>query len=244
MSINFAVLLDSGFLRHKLGRARAPLDAEGICTFAAQIAAMPCLSGMRLYRVFFYDACPLESSSTVPLGGGKINFGANRVVARSKQIQSALIRSPFFALRFGELVHEGWRLRKMVLQRPGPRIEIGAEDIEPNIHQKGVDMRIGLDIASLTLKGQAQVIVLVTGDSDFVPAMKFARREGAQLFLVTLGHGVRDCMREHADLVIDDFPLPSVPDLPEASPLPMQAINLHQQLRPAHIRMQHDVLRL
>jgi hypothetical protein len=37
--------------------------------------------------------------------------------------------------------------------------------------------------------------------------MKFARREGAQLFLVTLGHGIKDEMREHADLVVDTFPL-------------------------------------
>jgi uncharacterized LabA/DUF88 family protein len=52
------------------------------------------------------------------------------------------------------------------------------------------------------------VIVLVTGDSDFVPAMKFARREGAQLVLVTLGHGVRDSLGEHADIVVDRFPPP------------------------------------
>jgi uncharacterized LabA/DUF88 family protein len=30
-----------------------------------------------------------------------------------------------------------------------------------------VDMRIGLDIASLTLKKLSSLIVLVTGDSDF-----------------------------------------------------------------------------
>ena len=81
--------------------------------------------------------------------------------------------------------------------------------MEPNIRQKGVDMRIGLDIASLTLKKHVEVIVLVTADSDFVPAMKFARREGAQLILVTLGHGIRDGLREHADIVIDTFPLPN-----------------------------------
>lgn len=45
-------------------------------------------------------------------------------------------------------------------------------------------------------------------DSDFIPAMKFARREGAQLILVTLGHGVRPGLKEHADIVIDKFPLP------------------------------------
>ena len=78
-----------------------------------------------------------------------------------------------------------------------------APDLEPNIQQKGVDMRLGLDIAAITLKGHADVFVLVAGDSDFVPAMKFARREGAQLFLVTLGHAVRVDMLEHSDLVRD-----------------------------------------
>ncbi len=64
-------------------------------------------------------------------------------------------------------------------------------------------MRLGLDIAALTLKDQVKVIVLVAGDSDFVPAMKFARREGAQLFLAPLGHGIKEPMREHADLVLE-----------------------------------------
>ena len=82
-------------------------------------------------------------------------------------------------------------------------MSVTSDNLVPNVHQKGVDMRVGLDIASLTLKKQVEVIVLVTGDSDFVPAMKFARREGAQLFLVTLGHKVVDEMREHADLVLD-----------------------------------------
>lgn len=37
--------------------------------------------------------------------------------------------------------------------------------------------RATLDIAAIILKGHADVFVLVAGDSDFVPAMKFARRE-------------------------------------------------------------------
>lgn len=64
-------------------------------------------------------------------------------------------------------------------------------------------MRIGLDIAALTLKKIVQIVVLVSGDSDFVPAMKFARREGTRLYLVPLKHGVKDTMHEHADLVLD-----------------------------------------
>lgn len=37
------------------------------------------------------------------------------------------------------------------------------------------------DVASLTLKKQANTIVLVAGDSDFVPAAKLARREGEEM---------------------------------------------------------------
>lgn len=184
------------------------MDAARVSAFVEQLIALPCVSGMRLHRVYFYDAKPLEGVSTIPLGGRVIDFGTSSTAIRNKRLHSALSREPFFALRYGELFHGGWRLKKRVLRAAGPRVEIESADFEPEIRQKGVDMRIGLDIASLTLKRQAEVVVLVTADSDFIPAMKFARREGAQLFLVTLGHGIRDAMREHADLVIDSCPLP------------------------------------
>jgi uncharacterized LabA/DUF88 family protein len=202
------MLLDGGFLRHKLSSKAKFVDAADISTFAANVQKMTCLNGMRLHRIYFYDSRPLTSSETKPLGGGLVDFGSSDTAARNKSLQAALCREPYFALRFGELHFEGWRLRGKLLKKKINKIEIDASDIEPNIRQKGVDMRIGLDIASLTLKKHAQVIVLVTGDSDFIPAMKFARREGAQLILVTLGHGIKDGLREHADLVIDKFPLP------------------------------------
>jgi uncharacterized LabA/DUF88 family protein len=203
VTISYAMLLDGGFLRYKLSTAKTHVDATGIRAFAARVAKLPCLSGMRLHRIYFYDSKPLEGSAKAPLGGEPINFGATPTASRNKSLQATLVNEPFFAMRYGELFHEGWRLKKKILDKLGPSVEISAGDIEPNIRQKGVDMRIGLDIASLTLKKHVQVIVLATADSDFIPAMKFARREGAQLFLIALGHGLKDGMREHADLVID-----------------------------------------
>lgn len=47
-------------------------------------------------------------------------------------------------------------------------------DFVSGIRQKAVDMRLGVDIASIALKKQADILVLVTGDSDFVPAAKLA----------------------------------------------------------------------
>ena len=67
-------------------------------------------------------------------------------------------------------------------------------------------MRIGMDMAALTLKHIAQILVLVTGDSDFVPAMKLARREGAAIYMVPLGHHIKDSVQEHCDLVLNITP--------------------------------------
>lgn len=63
-------------------------------------------------------------------------------------------------------------------------------------------MRIALDMSSMSLKKQAEVFALVTGDSDFVPIIKFARKEGRQIYLYTLGHGVKQTMYEHSDLLV------------------------------------------
>ena len=65
--------------------------------------------------------------------------------------------------------------------------------------QKGVDMRIGLDIASLAYKKEVNQIVLISGDSDFVPAAKLARREGIDFVLDPLGAKVKDNLFEHID---------------------------------------------
>lgn len=206
MPLTYALLLDGGFLRYKLRLPGKPLNSEGITAFAKQVEIHPCVAGMRLHRIYFHDARPLEGICKMPLSGDIVDFGSSAAAARNKRMQAALACESFLALRFGELAHEGWRIRRKVLEGARSSIQIDAKDIEPNIRQKGVDMRIGLDIASLTLKEHVNVIVLVTGDSDFIPAMKFARREGSQLFLITMGHGIRDGMREHADLVIDTLP--------------------------------------
>ena len=145
-----------------------------------------------------------------------MEFG-NTALARSNQrLHQELRGVPFVALRMGDLRFRGWTLNTWKLPADEPQFQITADDLRPNVHQKGVDTRIGLDIASLTLKKHVGIIVLVTGDSDFVPAMKFARREGAQLFLVALGSEVTDDVREHADLMLD-MPLASGGSSPDVA---------------------------
>jgi uncharacterized LabA/DUF88 family protein len=85
---------------------------------------------------------------------------------------------------------------------------IEAGDVNLGLHQKGVDMRIAIDIASLTLKKQASTIVLVAGDSDFVPAAKLARREGMEFILDPLWQSVNDDLFEHIDALQSGFKRP------------------------------------
>ena len=201
--MKYAILIDAGFLKRKLGSQTEPLDANGVCKFLNALRAHEALAGMSLHRVYWYDAPPLDSRVTKPLLGGKINFGATSLARTNALLLAELCEVPYVSVRRGDLVFRGWKVRQGKLPEKDASVTLTALDLEPNIQQKGVDMRLGLDIAAITLKGHAEVLVLVAGDSDFVPAIKFARREGAQLFLVTLGHAVRADMLEHSDLVLD-----------------------------------------
>lgn len=60
-------------------------------------------------------------------------------------------------------------------------------------------MKIRVDIASLSYKKQVDQIVLIAGDSDFVPAAKLARREGIDFVLDPLGRKIKEDLFEHID---------------------------------------------
>lgn len=139
-----------------------------------------------------------------PMDGTKIDFSTTAAARRNRHLIDSLELEPDFAVRRGELLQTGWKLGSRALQkiRKSQDAPIEARDLVPDITQKGVDIRIGLDIASLALKRVAQNLVFVTGDSDFVPVMKLARKEGMKVYLEAMGHGVRRELKAHADLIL------------------------------------------
>jgi uncharacterized LabA/DUF88 family protein len=90
----------------------------------------------------------------------------------------------------------------------GSHQDLKEEDFSMDVKQKGVDMRIGIDITSLALKKQVTQIVLISGDSDFVPAAKFARREGVDFILDPMWAPIKDDLYEHIDGLRSTFPKP------------------------------------
>lgn len=108
-------------------------------------------------------------------------------------------------MRLGVLseVTSGYALRKDITKKlfaGSIKLEdITEADFNITIEQKGVDMKLGIDIASLAYKKQVDQIILISGDSDFVPAAKLARREGIDFILDPMWATIKPNLSEHID---------------------------------------------
>lgn len=204
MSSQTVILLDGGFIRKKLHTQlkRFPEVAD-VVAFSRELMKKPRLQTAELLRIHYYDAPPYTGRETNPIDGSVIDFATSKHAARCQALLDGLELQEDFAVRRGTLKFHGWRLGHAALRdlkgRPRP---LAASDFEPNLEQKGVDLRIGLDIALIAARGKADILVLVSGDSDMVPAMKFARQEGLRVYLEAMGHSVSRELKVHCDCVL------------------------------------------
>ena len=204
MAGRYAILLDGGFVTRRLWiRSRRFPTPQDVLGESARISAHPGLEGLSLLRIYYYDAPPATTVVTHPLTGKTLSLARTPAHATRSRFQEELELMPDVALRKGELMVRGWRLRMGALREIArTRRQLGPEDLELDLVQKGVDLRIGLDIARLALRQLVEILVVVTGDSDLVPAFKFARREGLRVILDHLGGPVKRELKAHADLVL------------------------------------------
>jgi uncharacterized LabA/DUF88 family protein len=159
----------------------------------------------QLYRIFFYDCPPLSKKVHYPLTGRAIDFSKTPTAAWRLAFHEELRKLRKVALRLGYLNERSghWEiLADKTKDLLAKRIVVGdltEQDVQYRVQQKGVDMRIGLDIASIAYKRQVDQIILVAGDSDFVPAAKLARREGIDFLLDPMWATIRPDLYEHVD---------------------------------------------
>lgn len=159
----------------------------------------------RLYRIFYYDCPPSDKTVFHPLTQKTISLLKSPQYKWQTEFIAELASKRKVAVRRGEPLESSgsYLLRPDIIKKLcRGAIEVSdlkEEDFYLDIKQKGVDMRMGLDIASLSYKKQVSQIVLISGDSDFVPAAKHARREGIDFILDPMWHSISASLNEHID---------------------------------------------
>lgn len=166
-----------------------------------------------LYRIFFYDCPPLTKKMHNPVSGKSIDFSKTQEALFRKELHQALLGKRKVAVRLGHLSDDAqWTIKpskiKDLLKNRISLDDLNEDDVRVDVRQKGVDMRIGVDVTSLTLKHQVDQIVLMAGDADFVPAAKIARREGIDFILDPMWQSIPSGLHEHIDGLRTTCPKP------------------------------------
>lgn len=222
-----AIVIDGAYFLRRFAYSFPDLDAASpndICLgvgaladyhIAASLGPLPVLQAIEnrtflpvessyLYRIFFYDCAPLTKRVHWPVSHKSLHLGSSDEARLRLAIHQQLRATRKVALRLGRLNERfsGWRPKPEAVKRwladPGS-FAPSDEDFDLDVIQKGVDMRLGLDIASMAFKQQVKQIILVAADADFVPVAKLARREGIDVVLDTMGGIAAQDLREHVD---------------------------------------------
>jgi uncharacterized LabA/DUF88 family protein len=131
--------------------------------------------GLPIFRTYYYHCLPYQSDPPTP--EEKMRF------SKKQSFLNALGKLSRYEVRLGKLEYRGTK-------KDGTSI----------FTQKRVDILMGVDIVSLALKRAINNIVILTGDSDFLPAIEVAKGEGA-IFTLCYGaaHPPHDDLWNKAD---------------------------------------------
>ena len=188
-------LIDGGYMR--VCMAASDIDQYDPDIIYTNILKSVRSSSEQLHRIFFYDGTAYRGKITTPIGGEEIVFD------QSDEWLSKLGEKPYVALRRGYTTFRGWRLKGYKRAARGEQLE--DRDFSPIIMQKGVDMRIGIDIANLAAQGKVDRLILASADNDMIPAIKHARIRGLQVGILRFerptASPLNQELKEHADFV-------------------------------------------
>ena len=125
------------------------------------LAAAMINEGDELLRVYYYHCLPFKSNPPT--------IKENERYGNRRRFYDALGYIPRFEVRLGRLAFRG-------MDQKG----------DPIFQQKRVDLMLGVDMAILAGKQSVSKVVLLSGDSDFTPAVDAVKAEGV---LTTVWYG-------------------------------------------------------
>ncbi len=113
------------------------------------------MANYELLRIYWYDAHPASETVKRPVSKTAYPLAQTERYRNAQKLFDQLVLKPNFALRMGELSvsPNQWRVKPRVAREllKSPRA-LSDEDFDLDINQKGVDMRVGMDMARLALR--------------------------------------------------------------------------------------------
>ncbi|MDO4538805.1 MAG: NYN domain-containing protein [Coriobacteriales bacterium] len=216
-----AILVDGGFYSRRANLAWGNTTGKERADELVRYARFHILRNNRsrlegdkrsLYRIFYYDCPPLNGRSVVqPWNGRQTTFGkSNPVYQRKSEFLAELSKRTKVAMRMGQIAKEKIRYvpteqaMKDIMNGRRTYDQLGKDDFEiVGMKQTGVDMKIGLDVASLAQSRIVNQIILIADDTDFIPAIKVARRAGVDFLLDPMGNHVNNELLLQVDDIED-----------------------------------------
>lgn len=214
--LSVAILIDGGFFLkryfklYKNPKTHTPAEvAKNLYTLAHRHVG----NDNYLYRIFYYDSVPFDKRLHNPISGKVIDFAKSDQAKFRNEFFEELKKKRKVALRLGYLREsKNWlirpRLTKELFKKNIAVDDLKEDDVFYELRQKGIDIKIGIDIASMAIKRLVDRIVLFSGDSDFVPAAKLARREGIDFILDPMWNPIDANLFEHIDGLKSTCPKP------------------------------------
>lgn len=211
-----AILVDGGFYLKRAKNLRGDKDpAQRADELVGYCKAHLKHENAELYRIFYYDCDPISKKAFHPLHNRTFDQSKTQDYAWKMQFFSELASKRKLAVRKGQTLEgSGEFVMKREVSRDLARGKRALESLTDDdyvldVQQKGVDVRIGLDVALIAHERFANQIVLITGDSDFVPAAKYARRHGIDFILDPMWHPFRPDLGVHVDGLYTPWKNPS-----------------------------------
>ena len=165
-------------IRRKIGKHPTPTEIELFCRSARRTEET-------VVECYYYDCAPFGEIRPLPISGADRDFSAEVVYSVATKFQERMLDNSFFKFKKGYLSFNGWNIKDSVIVdlMRCPRV-LTDDDFVPHLSQKQVDMKIGLDIAKISLAKSVERILLITCDSDFIPIVDFAQSNGVEVDLI------------------------------------------------------------
>ncbi|VVC72258.1 NYN domain protein [uncultured archaeon] len=176
-----AVFIDQGYFSRVLsifGHQRTETLPDGTARFTnlldyAKFSDKLCKNHFaERFRTYIYDAPPYT--------GNPPSAYERTLLAQKQKFKFYLDSQTAFLTRYGAC-----------MRIPNKDCFLSKNGKAPCYHitQKGVDVRFSIDLVSLATDRRIDKAILITGDSDFIPAIQYARDQHMKIILYYLKQG-------------------------------------------------------